>query len=85
MITFFFKRFQLQAVLFIKNERKIIMSELTWKGRWNEIKGKVKQQYADLTDDDLLYAEGKEDELVGKLQKKTGKTQDEVNSWLNGL
>jgi uncharacterized protein YjbJ (UPF0337 family) len=33
------------------------MSELTWKGRWNEIKGKVKQQYADLTDDDLLYAE----------------------------
>jgi uncharacterized protein YjbJ (UPF0337 family) len=46
------------------------MSELTWKGRWNEIKGKVKQQYADLTDDDLLYAEGKEDELVGKLQKK---------------
>jgi uncharacterized protein YjbJ (UPF0337 family) len=40
---------------------------------------------ADLTDDDLLYAEGKEDELVGKLQKKTGKTQDEVNSWLNGL
>lgn len=85
MITFFFKRFQLQAVLLIKNERKIIMSELTWKGRWNEIKGKVKQQYADLTDDDLLYAEGKEDELVGKLQKKTGKTQDEVNSWLNGL
>ena len=61
------------------------MSELTWKGRWNEIKGKVKQQYADLTDDDLLYAEGKEDELVGKLQKKTGKTQDEVNNWLNGL
>jgi len=85
LITIFFKRFQLQAVLFIKNERKIIMSELTWKGRWNEIKGKVKQQYADLTDDDLLYAEGKEDELVGKLQKKTGKTQDEVNSWLNGL
>jgi len=61
------------------------MSELTWKVRWKEIKGKVKQQYADLTDDDLLYAEGKEDELVGKLQKKTGKTQDEVNKWLNDL
>lgn len=85
MITLFFKRFQLQAVLFIKKRKENIMSELTWKGRWNEIKGKVKQQYADLTDDDLLYAEGKEDELVGKLQKKTGKTQDEVNSWLNGL
>ncbi len=61
------------------------MSDLTWKGRWNEIKGKVKQQYADLTDDDLMYAEGKEDELLGKLQKKTGKTQDEVNTWLNDL
>lgn len=61
------------------------MNKLTWKGRWNELKGKVKQQYADLTDDDLLYAEGKEDELLGRLQKKTGKTKDEVENWLNGL
>ncbi|WP_333863103.1 CsbD family protein [Sphingobacterium sp.] len=61
------------------------MSNLTWKGRWNELKGKVKQQYADLTDDDLLYAEGKEDELLGKLQKKTGKTKEEVENWLDKL
>ncbi|WP_312340526.1 CsbD family protein [Sphingobacterium sp.] len=61
------------------------MSNLTWKGRWNELKGKVKQQYADLTDDDLLYAEGKEDELLGKLQQKTGKTKDEVENWLDKL
>lgn len=61
------------------------MSELTWKGRWNELKGKVKQTYADLTDDDLLYAEGKEDELVGRLQKKTGKTKEEVEDWLDKL
>jgi uncharacterized protein YjbJ (UPF0337 family) len=61
------------------------MSELTWKGRWNELKGKVKQSYADLTDDDLLYAEGKEDELLGRLQKKTGKTKEEVENWLNKL
>lgn len=61
------------------------MSELTWKGRWNELKGKVKQSYADLTDDDLLYAEGKEDELLGKLQKKTGKTKEEVEDWLDKL
>jgi uncharacterized protein YjbJ (UPF0337 family) len=61
------------------------MSELTWKGRWNELKGKVKQQYADLTDDDLLYAEGKEDELLGKIQKKTGKTKEEVEDWLDKL
>ena len=40
------------------------MNKLTWKGRWNEIKGKVKQAYADLTDDDLKYEEGKEDETL---------------------
>lgn len=61
------------------------MENLKWKGHWNEIKGKVKQKYADLTDNDLMYSEGKEDELLGKLQKKTGKTRDEVNTWLNSL
>lgn len=61
------------------------MSNLKLKGAWNEVKGKVKQQYADLTDDDLLYEEGKEDELVGRLQTKTGKTRDEVVNWLNEL
>lgn len=61
------------------------MSELTWKGRWNELKGKVKQQYGKLTDDDLTYAEGKEDELIGRLQKETGKTKEEVENWLNKL
>lgn len=50
------------------------------KGNWNELKGKFKQQYADLTDDDLLYEEGKEDELLGKLQTKLGKTRQEVES-----
>ncbi|HLT41572.1 MAG TPA: CsbD family protein [Sphingobacteriaceae bacterium] len=61
------------------------MSNLKLKGTWNEVKGKVKQQYADLTDDDLLYQEGKEDELVGRLQTKTGKTRDQVVDWLNEL
>ncbi len=61
------------------------MSNLKLKGTWNELKGKAKQKYADLTDDDLLYEEGKEDELVGRLQKKTGKTRDEVVDWLNSL
>ncbi len=61
------------------------MGNLKLKGIWNELKGKVKQKYADLTDDDLLYEEGKEDELVGRLQKKTGKTRDEVVDWLNSL
>ncbi|GEM70232.1 MULTISPECIES: CsbD family protein [Sphingobacterium] len=61
------------------------MDSLDLKGRWNILKGKVKQQYADLTDDDLLYVEGKEDELYGKLQKKTGKTREEVQTWLRDL
>lgn len=61
------------------------MSNLSLKGTWNQVKGKAKQAYADLTDDDLLYEEGKEDELVGRLQKKTGKTRDEVVDWLNSL
>lgn len=61
------------------------MSNLKLKGNWNELKGKAKQQYADLTDDDLLYEEGKEDELIGRLQKKTGKARDEVVNWLNQL
>ncbi len=61
------------------------MSNLKLKGTWNELKGKVKQQYADLTDDDLLYEEGKEDELIGRIQKKTGQARDEVVDWLNQL
>ncbi|SKB69770.1 Uncharacterized conserved protein YjbJ, UPF0337 family [Parapedobacter luteus] len=61
------------------------MSNLKLKGNWNELKGKAKQQYADLTDDDLLYEEGQEDELIGRLQKKTGKARDEVVNWLNSL
>ncbi|RRJ92184.1 CsbD family protein [Flavobacterium macacae] len=50
------------------------------KGNWNEFKGKLKQKYADLTDDDLLYEEGKEDEMWGKLQQKLGKTEKEIKS-----
>jgi uncharacterized protein YjbJ (UPF0337 family) len=54
------------------------MNKLQFKGSWNEIKGKLKQQYGNLTDDDLVFAEGKEDELLGRLQKKLGKSKDEV-------
>lgn len=54
------------------------MDKLEIKGRWNEIKGKIKQQYAELTDNDLEYAEGREEEMIGRLQTKLGKTRDEV-------
>ena len=50
------------------------------KGNWNEMKGKLKQKFADLTDDDLLCEEGKEDEMWGKLQQKSGKTEKEIKS-----
>ncbi len=61
------------------------MDKLELKGKWNEMKGKVKQAHADLTDDDLKYEEGKDDELLGRLQQKLGKTRDEVVDWLKSL
>jgi len=64
----------------MKTDTKLIM-----KGSWNETKGKLKQKYADLTDDDLLYEEGKDDELLGRLQRKLGKSMDEVKQEINDL
>ncbi len=61
------------------------MDKLELKGAWNTLKGKVKQAHADLTDDDLKYEDGKDDELYGRLQTKLGKTKDEVISWLRSL
>ncbi|MDJ1499761.1 CsbD family protein [Xanthocytophaga agilis] len=54
------------------------MNKLSMKGNWNEVKGKLKQKYGQLTDDDLIFAEGKDDELLGRLQQKLGKTKDEI-------
>jgi len=55
------------------------------KGKWNEIKGKLKQEYATLTDDDLLLEEGREDEMIGKLQKKLGKSIKELDDIFSSL
>jgi uncharacterized protein YjbJ (UPF0337 family) len=55
------------------------------KGNWNQLKGKLKQQYANLTDNDLLYVEGKENELYGRLQERLGKSKDEVDHILDDL
>jgi uncharacterized protein YjbJ (UPF0337 family) len=54
------------------------MNTTSMKGNWKEIAGKLKQQFANLTDDDLLYQEGKEEELLGRLQKKVGKSKEEL-------
>ena len=54
------------------------MDNLNIKGNWNVIKGKLKQDFSMLTDDDLLYQEGKEEELLGRLQRKLGKSRQEI-------
>lgn len=61
------------------------MNTTELKGNWHELKGKLKKKYADLTDDDLLYAEGKEEELYGKLQVKLGKSKEEVKKIIDDL
>jgi uncharacterized protein YjbJ (UPF0337 family) len=61
------------------------MTKLQFKGSWNELKGKLKQQYGNLTDDDLAFSEGKEDELLGRLQQKLGKNKDEVRQMIEKL
>ena len=54
-------------------------------GNWNQVKGKLKQKYAMLTDDDLLLVEGKQDELVGRLQSKLGKTKEDIHKLISEL
>jgi uncharacterized protein YjbJ (UPF0337 family) len=61
------------------------MEKLQIKGTWNEMKGKLKQKYGELTDDDLIFAEGKEDELYGRLQQKLGKTKEQVREEIEKL
>jgi len=54
-------------------------------GNWNEIKGKLKQKFAILTDDDLMMVDGKKDELLGRLQIKLGKTKEEIRLLIAGM
>ncbi|MHB1414456.1 MAG: CsbD family protein [Chloroflexota bacterium] len=61
------------------------MSQDIWKGRWNEMKGKVKQRWGELTDDDIAKGEGNRDELVGKIQQKYGGNKEEISRQLNDL
>ncbi len=58
------------------------MNKLQFKGNWNIAKGKLKQKWAKLTDDDLRFEEGHEDELVGRIQKRTGQTKEAVEEAL---
>ncbi len=58
------------------------MDNLIVKGTWNKLKGKLKQAYGNLTDDDLKFEEGKEDEFLGRLQQKTGRTKNDLKKWI---
>lgn len=58
-------------------------------GNWKQLKGKVKEQWGELTDDELDQIEGQRDQLVGKLQEKYGYTkreaEDELDNFLDAL
>jgi uncharacterized protein YjbJ (UPF0337 family) len=71
----------------VKIDSQIIFKKMNTtevKGNWNEQKGKLKQRYANLTDNDLMFAEGKKDEMLGKLQIKLGKTREEIRKVMTG-
>ena len=61
------------------------MTNLQIKGSWNEVKGKLKQKYGQLTDNDLEFAEGKDDELLGRLQQKLGKSKEDLQREIESL
>ena len=60
-------------------------TKLNIKGNWDVLKGKLKQKYAKLTDDDLKFVEGKENELLGRLEKKLGQTREEIRNTIEKL
>ena len=55
------------------------------KGTWHELKGKLKQKFAKLTENDLLFKEGMKEEMIGRLQHKLGKTKDELEKIIAAL
>ena len=61
------------------------MNKLRMKGSWNEVKGKLKQKYGQLTDNDLAFAEGKDEELLGRLQNRLGRSKDELRKEIEDL
>jgi len=61
------------------------MNTTELKGNWHEQKGKLKQQFATLTDNDLTFEEGKKEEMMGRLQIKLGKTKEQLHTLIAGL
>ncbi len=61
------------------------MNKLELKGQWKEVTGKVKQKYGEIFDDEMVYSDGVEDQLVGLIQEKTGKAKEEIVKELNDM
>ena len=55
------------------------------RGNWNVVRGKLKEKYGELSDDDLTYAEGQEEQVIGRIQQKTGKSKEEISRFINSL
>jgi uncharacterized protein YjbJ (UPF0337 family) len=68
-----------------KYEATNMSTKLEIKGNWNEVKGKLKQKYGQLTDDDLTFSEGKDDELLGRLQKRLGQTKEDIRKLIETM
>jgi uncharacterized protein YjbJ (UPF0337 family) len=67
------------------HQKHATMDKLTVKGNWNQVKGRLKATYGQLTDDDLLLESGKEEEMYGRLQKKLGKSREEIKKMIEDL
>lgn len=82
-----FEMVKFYSPLYCQSQQLIskVMNKTEIKGNWNEQKGKLKQKFGFLTDDDLMIEEGKEEEMYGKLQVKLGKTKEEFLKIINGL
>ena len=61
------------------------MTKLEITGNWNQLRGKLKQKYANLTDDDLMFEEGKEEELLGRIQERTGESKEKIRAFVEDL
>ena len=74
-----------QRIIFYSKKLFMESWKLKLKGNWNEVKGKIKQKYGNLTEDDLIYEEGKDDELLGRIQQKIGQSKEDVKKWIESL
>ncbi|MAN29111.1 MULTISPECIES: CsbD family protein [Mesonia] len=61
------------------------MNKMELEGKWNQVKGKFKQKYGEVSDDDVTFSEGKFDEMLGRLQEKTGKSKEELKKEIESL